>query len=253
MAVRRVNFTGRKRISLADAVISLRPGTDGAADTFDAAFDLGAYKLPPDALVSVEAYRQTTRITYAFGTVARIQPASDRRLDAFDSVEAILFRVRVTDIGPRHGVLLAEADKIRPRIGDDDDADRLPLLPAAPGDLGDEVWRVEIEGKPILRLNELLFDWKEVVRSDQFRALVYPRAVCDVLRYVLADGVRTVEDLDDWRAQWLMFATKIPGVTPIPASPELDADWLQEVATAFARRFRLLDRYQRDFFRNRVE
>jgi hypothetical protein len=253
MPIRRVNFTGRKRISGQHVVISLRRSEPNEAVQFDASIDLATYQVPADALVSVEAYRQTSRVQYPFGTVASITPPSDRSLASFDSPEAVLFRVRVTDVGKRHGLLLAEADRIRPRYGEDEDSNRIPLLPPAPGDLGDQVWRVELEGKPILRLNRNLIDWKEAVKSDQFRALVYPAAVREVLRRVLLDGVRNTEDLGDWRGQWLLFASKVPGVPPVPAKTEDDEEWIDEAVSAFSRNFGMLKRYQRDFFGSRSE
>lgn len=250
MSVRRVNYTGRRRIPQDRvSIVLLRPREgEFTPVTFDAALNLSGLSFPADARVTIDAYRQTTRQAFAFGTVSTLAPPINRSLEAFDSADAVLFRLRVTDSGNRNGVLLGEADRIRAKANPAEDSDRVPLLPPAPGDLGDQVWRLEIEGSPILRINERLSNWTEAVKSDQFRALVFPSALRDVYRHILSENVRSLEDGTTWQTQWLRFAISIPGVPGIPQSKDGDAEWIENVASAFSRRFGLLDRYQKDFF-----
>jgi hypothetical protein len=64
--------------------------------------------------------------------------------------EGILFRVNVSAAGDDAlGRLLAEADAIRPRMPDEQDAHGQPLIQhVAADDIGDELWRVtDFDGK----------------------------------------------------------------------------------------------------------
>ena len=95
---------------------SLRP--EGRGWGFEAVFELDGCELPAEALVFVEAYRQTTWMRWAWGTVGALQPPANRALAEFDSPDDVLFRVRVTSPGTPeepHGLLPAEADRVRLR------------------------------------------------------------------------------------------------------------------------------------------
>src|SRR4051812_27764639 len=104
---RTFNYTDRVRLRQKDVRFSLKP--DGRGWSFDAVFELDGYELPGEALVSVEAYRQTTWMRWPWGTVGSLQPAGSRALAEFDSPDDVLFRVRVTSPGTPeepHGLLL---------------------------------------------------------------------------------------------------------------------------------------------------
>jgi hypothetical protein len=115
---------------------------------FNADLRLTDHELPAEALVFVEAYRRTTWMRFPFGTVADIQapPPERRRLSEFDSAEGIRFRVKVTQPRDEH-ILLAAADRI-PLGKPEDEADKEALLPVVPVELGDEVWRVDLDDEP---------------------------------------------------------------------------------------------------------
>src|SRR6266702_226127 len=132
--IRRLNYTGRIKIHRSDVRLATREA-DGVL-SFDADLRLKDYALPAEALVFVEAYRQTSWMRFAFGTVADIQarPAEKRQLSEFDSAEGIRFRVKVTQPQDEH-ILLAAADRI-PLGKPEDDADKQALLPVVPSELG---------------------------------------------------------------------------------------------------------------------
>jgi hypothetical protein len=109
MAIRRLNYTGRKKIRREDVGIALHEKPNAPA-TFDADLSkLSEYKLPDDAVVSVEARLQTRWMRFPFGTVGAITPAADRTLTEFDSAEGMMFSVKVTAVSgtprqaPRRG------------------------------------------------------------------------------------------------------------------------------------------------------
>lgn len=243
MPVRRLNFTKRQRILQKDVEIFLR---EQESDTvFDARLDLAGYGFPADARVFVEAYRQTTLARFDFGTVSVPQVPANRSLNAFDVPAAILFRVRVTDASTKKGVLLGEADRIRPREQDEKPDQRIPLLPPRPDDLEEEIWRVEYEGgATCLVINKRLPDWKEAARSPSFRALVFPAAMRQILARILyVEEVTSIEDGNDWRSLWLRFAVSLPGSRPVPGTDDEYDDWIEDAVAAFARRARLFETY----------
>jgi len=137
MPVRTLNYTNRRRIRRKDARITIHEEKNGII--FDAGLNLGDYDLPAEARIFVEAYRQTQYMRFDFGKVGAMRIPVDRFLRDFDSPEGVLFRVKVVTSAAPHGLLLGEADQIRPRKSTEEDQNRMPLLPVVPEDLGDEI------------------------------------------------------------------------------------------------------------------
>ena len=145
MSIERVNSTGRCKVFREDVRITLRSDSDGTL-TFNAALNLADYDLPSDALVFVEAYRQTTFMRFKFGTVAApsLPPGVTGRLTEFKTKQRLLFRVKVTSASGRSGLLLAEADRISACNDEEQPDKRVALLPTEPADLGQLLWKVDI-------------------------------------------------------------------------------------------------------------
>ena len=250
MPIRRINSTGRKRILREHARIFVRTDSDGVL-TFDATLNLTDYGLPDDANVFVEAYRQTTFMRFPHGTVANPQAphGKARRLTEFTSRDGLLWRVKVTSTGDPSGVLLAKGDRI-PASDDEEQPDnRIALIPPAPGDLGQEIWRVDLTATgPLLLVNKRVGDWKAVAASPLFRSLVYPAAMRHVLWHIYkVEETRTLEDADDWQSRWLAFAAALPAVGGPPLTSEDDEiwrEWINEAVESFARQHQMLDRYK---------
>lgn len=206
------------------------------------------HELPAEALVFVEAYRQTTWMRFPFGTVADIQAPSTekRRLSEFDSAEGICFRVKVTQPQDEH-ILLAAADRI-PLGKPEDETDKETLLPVVPFELGDEVWRVDLDDEPRLLVNKSASaDWRQTALSPVFVSLVYASALRQILASILASGHRDTEDDTDWRSKWLRFATLLPGVDPELPPKEEGEDatlrWADDAVTAFAGKLGLKEKF----------
>ncbi|MBI2949003.1 MAG: hypothetical protein HYY23_15285 [Verrucomicrobia bacterium] len=244
--IRRLNYTGRIKIRRGDVRLTTRE-VDGVW-AFDADLRLKDYELPADALVFVEAYRQTSWMRFPFGTVAAIHapPLEKRRLIEFDSVEGIRFRVKVTQPHDEH-ILLAAADRI-PLGEPEDDANKESLLPVVPFELGDELWQVDLDDEPRLLVNKSASaDWRLMALSPVFVSLVYPAVLREVLRSVLASGHRDTEDDSEWRSKWLRFATLLPGVDPEPPSEDDGEDaalrWVNDAVAAFAKKLALKEKF----------
>jgi hypothetical protein len=239
MAIRRINSTGRKKILREDASIALHKQGNGSL-SFDAKLDLSEYDLPPDANVYVEAYRQTNFMRFDYGTVATPRPplGVDHALTEFASKEGLLFRVKVTSVGDRAGLLLAEGDGIPCREEQDEPDKRLPLLPAEGAELGQEVWRISFTATgPFLQINRHVGDWKAVGASPMFRSLVFPSAIRQVLAHILLiEKESDFEDMRSWQSRWLAFAVGLGAGEP----PQVDTDdeealdeWIDGAAERF--------------------
>jgi len=248
MSVRTLNYTNRQRIRREDARITIHEEKSGAC--FDASLRLADYKLPDDARVFVEAYRQTQYMRFDFGQVGAMGIPGDRRLSDFDSAEGALFRVKVVTAADPHGLLLAEADQIRPRKSTDEDENRIPLLPVVPDDnLDDEIWRLEFDDQQtLLKVNSTLGDWRALARDPVFLSLVYPAVFRTVLGRILhQEKHRDTEDAEDWRSRWLRFAADLTGGVDLPSEDDetrLD-DWIDTAASAFCRRNNIRATYVR--------
>ena len=241
MPIRRFNYTARQRIARADADIVLHNERSDAA-RFDANLRLGDYGFPPDARVFVEAYRQTTLMRFDFGTVSAPTPPQERVLVDFPTADEVLFRVKVTAASGRPGVLLGEAAQLRARQPEQQPDRRVPLLPVVPEDLGDEVWRIDFDGRTSLLVSRDLHDWKQTVGSHTFRALVYPAALRMILeRILLIENYTAGDDPQDWRSQWLQFAAQLPGsrALAVPGAQDEYDEWIENAVSAFARQFQL--------------
>ena len=249
MSLRTFNYTNRRRISRDDARITIRE--ESGRNSFDAVLRLADLNLPPDARVFVEAYRQTQYMRFDFGQVGALHGRSDRLLRDFDSMEGVLFRVKVVSAGDPFGLLLAEADQIRPRKPSDQDENRIPLLPVIPDEnMGEEIWALEFDAhQTLLKVNAMLGDWRGIARDPVFIALVYPSAFRLILwRILLQEKHRDTEDADDWRSCWLRFAVGLPGVGQPPTDDDDEAaldDWIDSAASSFCRRHSMRATYQR--------
>ncbi|CAN0483407.1 unnamed protein product, partial [Phaeothamnion confervicola] len=165
--------------------------------------------------------------------------------------DAILFRVKITSGTERKGLLLAEADGIRPKQLEDREEKRTPLLQVQSDEnLGEQIFKVDFSDRPILLVNRRVGDWRALAKEPIFVALVYPSVLREILTRVLKiEEHDDPDDHEDWRAQWLRFALLLNGVRDVPdvgKDSEEDVDnWIEEVVSAFCRRFHILKYYER--------
>jgi hypothetical protein len=245
MPIRTLNYTGRKRIRRENARITIREERGGNA--FDAGLSLADYGLPGEAHIFVEAYRQTQYMRFDFGQVGAMRIPADRLLRDFDSAEGVLFRVKVVTSDDPHGLLLAEADQIRPRKLTDEDEDRIPLLPVVSDEnMVDEIWRLEFDGQQVLlMINSKPGDVKNMAREAAFFSLVYPAVLRAILwRILVHEDHQDTEDMDNWCSRWLHFVANLPGMSKLPDNKELFDEWIDRAASAFSRRYNIRNIYE---------
>jgi len=239
VTIRRFNYTARHRLDRSAIRLTLADPDERPARVH-ATVELPP-ELPGDARIHVEAHQRTTRMRFDFGTVEQPGfPEGTAILSEFDDPAAVLFAVKVTAThGSEEGLLLADRDGMRIDTADADE-DRESLLPVAPGDLGEDVWRLDFgSAGPMLMFNRNIPDWRGFAAVHRVRCLVYPAVLRQVLtRILIIDDWVDVEDKDDWRAKWLLFAHSFDGVGDLPEAPNIDdkQGWIDDAVTGFSER-----------------
>jgi hypothetical protein len=252
--IRRLNYTGRKRISRSRVTVRLLPAPGGGW-RFDAEFDLADAGFPPGSSVYIEAYNATSYMRFAFGTVgARVLPP-DLALREITPSPLPKFRLKVVDA--RHGLLLGVADKLVPLQPDESLEHKQSLLPVEFRDLGERIWRLDVSDWPVLELNRRVADLGEAARSgDSFLALVYPEVVRRILHEAVVVEEQTDPEFDesDWTSLWLRYVCSLPGVEAPPergigvAAEEARAqaeEWIERAVQAFCRAREARVRFER--------
>jgi len=245
--IRRFNYTNRIRIRRKDIRITVREEAGQIAFDADLAA-LGEYTLPPDSRIYVEAYRQANWMRFGFGQVGAISPAKNRLLTQFDSAEGIKFRVKVTPNGDLH-TLLAEADAIPLVLPENIDAEHTPLLPVKPQKLGDEIYRLDFsgqDGRPLLLINSEAGNYTDIGKSPAFVSLVYPAIFREILiRILLVDPHDDDTNPNDWKSQWVRFATLHPGLGDLPDTSETDerGQWIEKAVCAFSKQLQVRSKF----------
>ena len=251
--IRRLNYTGRRKIQRSSVTVRLvRLRDDDYAFTVEA--DLAGYRFPPQASVYVEAYNAVAYQRYEFGTVADIRQPADTRLDQLTATGLPKFRLKIVDRSEHHGRLLGVADKLIPLRPEEDEARKQSLLAVDFRDLGERVWRLDLDDWPVLELNNRIEDIGEIARSGYtFLGLVYPEVVRRILHEIIVEQELTDPEFDDseWQTLWLRYACRLPGVEAPPEgnsdeARQAKADWIERAVAVFCVEKQARWRFQMD-------
>lgn len=244
----RLNYTGRKKIDRQDVVITVLE--NNSMPSFKAEIDLDDYGLPPESPLYIEAYRQTSWMRFEYGTAGNPKSGVESRLDEFDSLDGVRFRVKVTEGLGTHGKLLAAADKIAPVKPEAGEAKKLCLLSVKSEEM-DCVWRLDFSsGYPILLISTKVGSKDALTRSPEFIALVYPAVLGEILDEIRDTHNEWQEEEDCWQRQWLTFVDLLPGVRNMPEISE-DSDneafreWKIDAMESFSRLLNISETYSR--------
>lgn len=256
MAIRRLNYTGRKRIHRGDAQIGIIRGDSKDLARFVPQLTINDYAFPPDAKIYIEAYRQTRRTRFDYGTVGLPREIDPFVLSDFDVVEAIRFRVKVL-ADDSSAKILGEADAISPVDMEDAETNEEGLLPVKPEDLGHQLWWVDFDSAgPILLVSKRTGDWKGFARSPHFQWLVLPAVLRIILEELVERGAEPDDDEDGWEDRWMRFATSVKGApSPISAGAQEEdkQQWIQETCAAFARQSKYVAKFSDAVFSGDTE
>ncbi len=232
---RRFNSTGRQRITRDRVSLVLeQPAEIFDAPSATATVNLADLELPPDAIVTLEAYYRSSAMRFPCGTVEGLVVPERMRLTEIDRGGAVKFRLLVT-APDQSGKILASADGLRP-AKQDDSTDKQPLLPVRETDLGTELWNVDVDIRtgPTLLINNRVPGLMTRVRSSPLlQGAILPHALRIILQSLTAAGEEEGDDL--WGDDWRKFLTQM-GVPVEPDDPE-DTDscdeWIGTAVSAF--------------------
>jgi hypothetical protein len=251
MTVKRLNFTGRRKIAPGDVTVSLSV-VDGQIPEFHADLRLSGYGLPGDAHVFVEAYHQTVRMPFAYGSIDNIKPPKDTRLHEFGEAPHLAhFRVRVSDVKGVRGMLLAEVSRISPHSEDAGESES--LLEVKPAPLGCVPFRVDFSGECVrLLINNDMPNWRSFSESVLFKSFAGPVVLREILNRILHIENESDPDGSGWASQWLKLAVRLPASPGIP--PEIEDgqsaeekcdeidEWIDDVVRSFSQQQNSLDK-----------
>ena len=246
--IKRVNFTGRKRIprTLVDIAVY-----DGSPRTFDARLDLASLDLPDDSAVYLEAMCAGSNAVqrFDFGKVSAITPPVAPKLSDIDG-ENVFFTLKVVDTTQRFGRILGIAENVRPeRAGEQTATGRKGILPIEERDLGQELWRLEFRQADVfLLVNKNMTGMVDRICSDPgVYSVIYPAVVRSVLQRAIAENGDIEDEDDNWKKLWLQFGKKLhPELAPPPGAEDAAEDideWVDEVVNSFCTEHRLLDKF----------
>jgi len=235
--IKRVNFTGRRRIprSRVDTVVF-----DGTPRRFSAAVNLANMDFPADAEVVLEATSAGSSIVerISCGVASQLQQPTNRQLLEVEG-ENFFFALKVIDRQKTLGRILGIAEQIRPeRAGQPAAGGRRGILPIEPAELGQELWRLEFKDQDVILLvNKDVPGLKDRARCDPlFYATVYPEVVRRVLKEAILEDVDIDEDSERWAVLWLRFGRDLHPTKQIPPKSNESDDhdeWIDEVVAAF--------------------
>ena len=233
---RRVNSTGRLRIkrSLIDIALEHAPDLN-VVPTARASLRLNGVDVPGDAVVAIEAYYRTSAMRFACGTVSSLHVPERMVLSDIDKGGAVRFRVLVI-AADGTGRILAAADGLRPSTPGDG-ADRQALLPMRETDIGNELWKIEVDYRtgPVLLVNNRVTGLATQIRTvPLLQGLILPHAFRAILQNLNPSGESDDDDL--WGDNWRRFLADLGVATEAEDPDDTDSvdEWIDTAVKAFS-------------------
>ena len=232
----RFNYTHRERILLSDVSVSVEHGSQPLKVYL--VTQLGNYKtfMTSDRVV-LEALRRTKSQRKEIGSVGELGEKKAVVFDEFPNGEDVYYRLKIVDSATP--IIKGMAEKIQRADKPDRETPMEGILPvqfADPSDgLKEQLWGVSFSPSgPVLLLTPGKIRNKECVKSQEFKALVWPQVLKTVLTYAfLVCGENTPE----WAEDWKKFAEAKGAGSP----PEWTGDnaieifdWINEVVANFS-------------------
>lgn len=234
---RRFNYTDRKRLTRDFFRIKLVDEGNGPPSFTADVLIPANLNLDPNARIYIEAYVGTSAMRFDFGTVSTVSAPMECVLTDIDANTPILFRVRVVDERGSVGRILAAANGIRPE-SDHDGKNRKSLLPLRGIDLGEEIWRLDMDkdAGPTLAVNNRVPGLTERIPVDAvLMGTIYPEVVRQMTRHLFSPDAGFDESVD-WVRDWRAWLTQQLG-REIQSEECLDIDSLDLIASDIARGF----------------
>ena len=234
---RRINSTGRRRIPKGKVVVRIADPEPGANLAATLELEIADLRFPETAIVVLEAYQRSTSKRFECGTVGSLNIPRPLDLSGLDQARGVLFRLRIIDNRDSPGRVIGAAERISPHSGDETEGKR-SIFPIVQRDLGNEIWRVQIESdiRPTLVLNNRIPAFQHRLLDNPFlQGVLLPAALRAVAQY-LADN-EIINDIEEggWQVEWREFLREELNIRhEPPAGEEGDRDeWIDSVVQAF--------------------
>ena len=230
----RFNFTGRKRIPEAEAQIHvIKEDVTHLKVVLEQTFTSSGRNIyDGNDIVMLEAIRRTKLRRCSLGTVGELQKDTIADFPDFPNGKEVYYRLRIVD--PVTHKLKGLAKTLKDADREQKPTDVESLLPVAlsqsEDELGNLFWKVKFESEePILIITSKKFNSYEPVKSPEFRALVLPEVLREVLIYTFIHSAASGH-FPEWEEKWKKFVNVNLGVGGGPEKePEaLDENYIQE-------------------------
>ena len=237
---KRINSTGRKRIPRKNVDIRILAYDEGQSPEVSVKLiNLTEGEYPRNARIILEAIQRSVGMRFNCGTIGNPNIPSSIKLDRLDPGESFSFRLKVVEGDGTSGRMLGAASGIRAASQDDpDDEGTLTILHVVPRELGDEIWRVDLnpDSGPELALNKRIPGLKErLMKDSMLKGMVLPAALRLVLKGIWKDIASCEEG--SWQNNWNIFCRSL-GMEEFPSElPEDDLDsWMDDRVKMFCRK-----------------
>ena len=178
--------------------------------------------------------RRTKLRRYRLGAIGSLQQNESAEFPDFPSGEEVYYRLRIVD--PVTHKLKGLAKTLKDADKKQKPTDVESLLPVAfsqPDDgLGNRFWMLNYDDKgPVLIISCKKFSSHEPVKSPEFKALVLPEVLREVLTYAFISSA--LKGYPEWADNWKTFVTVNLGIGggPGPEEPKtLDERYIQDTS-----------------------
>ncbi len=241
----RFNFTGRKRVLEAEAKVHVLKDVTPLRVRLEQTFSSKNIYSPND-LVTLEAIRRTKLRRHPLGTVGDLQQDTIANFPDFHDGKEVYYRLRIFD--PDTHIIKGLAKTLKDADKEQKPTDLQPLLGVAlsqPDDnLGNRFWLVKMTttDNPVLIISSKKFSSYEPVKSAEFKALVLPEVLRQVLSYAFMHCSPS-GSFPTWAEKWRTFVGVNLGVPGCPESvPEPVSEnymietekWIDDAVRIFA-------------------
>lgn len=219
--IRRFEWVDKKDLPRKNIDLTFNRNQQDKVTSIDIDLDLEELDVPSEGKIHVEAYYRAEYERFSLGKVSEFNGPKELELDNVGYSESTKVRVMIT----RENHSLARlATGITPSSSPGRDS----IMPVAPRDLGQELWKVDFdEDPPLLKINEKIDGIQGIATSDpMFIMSVYPSVMRQILNRIIF-----VEDIDDpedysspWQQEWLIFARNCHQDNRIPESLDSEGD-----------------------------
>ena len=250
----RFNFTGRKRIPEAEAQIHvIKEDVTHLKVVLEQTFTSSGRNIyDGNDIVLLEAIRRTKLRRCSLGTVGELQKDTIAVFPDFPNGKEVYYRLRIVD--PVTHKLKGLAKTLKDADREQKPTDVESLLPVAlsqsEDELGNLFWKVKFESEePILIITSKKFNSYEPVKSPEFRALVLPEVLREVLVYAFIHSASSSGSFPpEWAEKWETFVSVNLGIGGGPEPPPNGLDdnyiqktlqWIDDAVRSFADKYQL--------------